>query len=372
MADLLGYRLSAIGYSRMSLGRIRAVDYLIVGQGLAGSVFAALLLERGRSFVVVDDHHRTAASKAAAGIINPITGKRLNRPSLIGELLQEAFSTYPMIERLLGAPLFARRNVLRLFIDGIEQQRWEAKRQLPEYQQYVGPTSPEVPANLAGTHGAFEVTVAGQLDIRHLIAGFRSLLKAQDRLLEAPFRYDLLRVSSAAVEWCDIRAQYVIFCEGYRMTENPYFKAIRLNPAKGEVLTLEAPGFGDPRIIQCGKWIFRSLSGEILAGTTYSWDRLDETPTREAKDQICKGMQSFCKFDFEVTDHRAGVRAVTKADNRPIVGVHPNWPRLAILNGFGSKGALQVPFSARQLLENLEQKEYLHSEIAVCRPSLWK
>ena len=351
---------------------MQAVDYLIVGQGLAGSVFAALLLERGRPFVVVDDDHRTAASKAAGGIINPITGKRLNRPSLIGELLHEAFSTYPVIERLLGTPLFTRRNVLRLFIDGVEQRRWEAKRQLPEYEQYVSPKSPEVPANLTSAHGAFEITVAGQLDIRQFITRFRSLLKAQDRLLEAPFRYELLRISPAAVEWCDIRAQYVIFCEGYRMTENPYFNAIRLNPAKGEVLTLEAPDFSDPRIVQCGKWIFRSLSGEILAGTTYSWDQLDENATCEAKDQIRRGMQSFCKFDFAVTDHRAGVRAVTKADNRPIVGVHPNWPRLAILNGFGSKGALQVPFSARQLLENLEQNEYLHSEIAVCRPSLWK
>ena len=351
---------------------MQAVDYLIVGQGLAGSVFAALLLERGRSFVVVDDHHRTAASKAAGGIINPITGKRLNRPSLIGELLQEAFSTYPMIERILGAPLFTRRNVLRLFTDGIEQRRWETKRQLREYEQYVSPISPDVPGNLANTHGAFEITVAGQLDIRQFITGFRSLLKAQDRLLEEPFLYDLLRISPTAVEWRDVRAQYVIFCEGYRMTENPYFNAIRLNPAKGEVLTLEAPDFSDPRIVQCGKWIFRSLSGEILAGTTYSWDQLDENPTCEAKDQIRKGIQSFSRFDFEISDHRAGVRAVTKADNRPIVGVHPTWPRLAILNGFGSKGALQVPFSARQLLENLEQNEYLHSEIAVCRPSLWK
>jgi glycine oxidase len=351
---------------------MQAVDYLIVGQGLAGSVFAALLLERGRSFVVVDDDHRTAASKAAGGIINPITGKRLNRPSLIGELLQQAFSTYPMIERLLGAPLFARRNVLRLFIDGIEQRRWEAKRQNPEYERYVVQKSPDVPPNLASAHGAFEITVAGQLDIRQFITAFRSLLKEQNRLLEEPFLYDLLRISAAAVEWRDVRAQYVIFCEGYRMTENPYFNAIQLNPAKGEVLTLEAPDFGDPRIVQCGKWIFRSLSGEILAGTTYSWDQLDENPTSEAKDQIRKGMQSFCRFDFEISDHRAGVRAVTKADNRPIVGVHPKWPRLAILNGFGSKGALQVPFSARQLLENLEQNEYLHSEIAVCRPSLWK
>jgi glycine oxidase len=356
----------------MSLRRIRAVDYLIVGQGLAGSVFAALLLERGRSFLVVDDNHRTAASKAAGGIINPITGKRLNRPALIGELLQEAFSTYPKIERLLSVPLFSKRNVLRLFTDSVEQQRWEVKRQLAEYKEYVSAAYPEVPANLANTHGAFEITTAGQVDIRELIGVFRSLLRAQGRLLEAPFDYERLRISSTAVEWYDVRAQYAIFCEGYRMSENPYFNAIKLNPAKGEVLTLEAPDFDDSRVIQRGKWIFRGLSGEILAGTTYSWDRLDETPTCEAKDQIRKGIQSFCKFDFDVREHRAGVRAVTMADNRPIVGVHPKWPRLAILNGFGSKGALQVPFSARQLLENLERNEYLHSEIAVCRPSLWK
>lgn len=357
----------------MSLGRIRDVDYLIVGQGLAGTVFAALLFERERSFVVVDDDHQTAASKSAGGIINPITGKRLNRPAMIGELLQEAFSTYPMIERLLGgAPLFSRRNVLRLFTDDSEQQRWEIKRKLSEHKQYVSPTYPEVPANLDDTHGGFEITIAGQLDIRQLITRFRSLLKTQDRLLEVPFHYDQLRISSTAVEWRDVRAQYVIFCEGYRMRQNPYFNTIKLNPAKGEVLTLEAPDFGDSRIIQCGKWIFRNRSGEILAGTTYSWDRLDEAPTYAALDQIRKGIQSFCKFHFEVRDHRAGVRAVTKVDNRPIVGVHPKWPRLAILNGFGSKGALQAPFSARQLLENLERNAYLHPEIAVCRPSLWK
>src|SRR5258708_39181052 len=114
-----------------------AVDYLIVGQGLAGSVFAALLLERDRSFIVVDDQHRSAASKAAGGIINPITGKRFNRPGLIWELIQEAVSTYPWIEQRLGASLFARRDVLRLFIDTEDQQGWWAKPQLPEYEPFA-------------------------------------------------------------------------------------------------------------------------------------------------------------------------------------------------------------------------------------------
>jgi len=50
------------------------VDYLVVGQGLAGSLLTLLLQERGRSVIVVDNDHRHAASRAAGGIINPPPG----------------------------------------------------------------------------------------------------------------------------------------------------------------------------------------------------------------------------------------------------------------------------------------------------------
>lgn len=51
-------------------------DYIIVGQGLAGSLIALNLLRRGKSVRVIDDGHKHAASKVAAGLINPITGRR--------------------------------------------------------------------------------------------------------------------------------------------------------------------------------------------------------------------------------------------------------------------------------------------------------
>jgi glycine oxidase len=322
--------------------------------------------------MVVDDQHRHAASRAAGGIINPITGKRLNRPALIDDLLQQAFSTYPAIEQLLNDRIFTRRNVLRLFADEKEAERWRTKRELPEYRKHVSPCNPEMSANVTDSHGGIEIATAAQLDIRRLIESMRSWLRLQDRIREEPLQYDQIRVSAAGVEWHGMRAQFAIFCEGYGMRANPYFNAIELNPAKGEVLTLRAPEFFESRIIQKGKWIFRSLSGDVLAGTTYRWDDLDDIPTAQAKEEIQRAISDFCRFRFTIADQRAGVRAVTKLDNRPLVGAHPLWPRLAILNGFGSKGALQVPFAARQLLENLETGCDLHPEIDVCRQSLWK
>ena len=52
------------------------IDFLIVGQGLAGTLLAAELEGRGQSIQVVDNNYPRAASKVAAGIMNPVTGRR--------------------------------------------------------------------------------------------------------------------------------------------------------------------------------------------------------------------------------------------------------------------------------------------------------
>ena len=54
------------------------VDFLIVGQGLAGSILALNLQQRGKSVLVIDNEHYGSASQVAAGLINPVNGHRLN------------------------------------------------------------------------------------------------------------------------------------------------------------------------------------------------------------------------------------------------------------------------------------------------------
>ena len=54
----------------------RHVDYIIVGQGLAGSAVAVQLLRAGKKIVVFDRPESNKASHVAAGLFNPITGKK--------------------------------------------------------------------------------------------------------------------------------------------------------------------------------------------------------------------------------------------------------------------------------------------------------
>jgi glycine oxidase len=351
---------------------MRDFDYLIVGQGLAGSLLACLLQMEGQSVLVIDNGHRTAASLSAAGIMNPITGKRLNRPLLVDRLLQEAFTIYPLVEQFLGSSFFRRRTVLRVLQSAVEQRQWNAHLESGDYAKYLGSIDCSRTTGSEKWFGGFEVTLAGQLDVATFIRRARDRFNVMGQLDESEFDYDELRFSKSGVSWNGCAAKTVIFCEGYQLRSNPFFNSIQLNPAKGEILTLRAPNFTDDRIIQRGKWLFRSATNEIKAGTTYCWNGLDETPTRLAREEIEQSIRLFTEFDFEVIDQTAGVRPVIRIDNRPIVGIHPENKRVAVLNGLGSKGVLQAPFASRQLIGSLERGEPIHPDFDVCRKSLWR
>jgi glycine/D-amino acid oxidase-like deaminating enzyme len=240
-----------------------------------------------------------------------------------------------------------------------------------EYGKYLSNIPPSPFPLFRNNFGVFEVIQAAQLDIRRLILRVREFLLAQQSVVNELFSYGDLNIFRERIRWKRFTARYAIFCEGYRMVHNPYFSELELNPAKGETLTLATSGFAEDRIVQRGKWIFRNLNGEVLAGTNYQWDTLNEEPTKAARNEIEQAIREFFISDFEIADQRAGVRPVVRVDNRPVVGVHPRWTRLAIHNGLGSKGALQAPFAAQELVSALEEGKPILKEIDLCRPSLW-
>ena len=82
------------------------MQVLIVGQGLAGTLMGFLLEREGAEVHIMDDPGQKAASSVAAGIINPITGRRFVKSWRIGDLLPAARTVYRQMEEQIGQTVF--------------------------------------------------------------------------------------------------------------------------------------------------------------------------------------------------------------------------------------------------------------------------
>src|SRR6187551_2531961 len=112
-------------------------DLLIVGQGLAGTLLAWECERAGIAFAIADRGHRAAATSAAAGIVNPITGRRLVKSWRVDTLLPAARATYRELEKELGVSLWREMRVRRLWADERERALLARKRETGELAPYL-------------------------------------------------------------------------------------------------------------------------------------------------------------------------------------------------------------------------------------------
>ena len=342
----------------------RTVDVLIVGQGLAGTVAAFHLIQRGKSVLVVDNHHHNCASKVAAGLYNPFVFKWITKSWMADELLPELENTYMAMESMLGAKFFHPTGIERIIASSNEQKQWERKSQRPDVASHIDSNFQPLPVPDKG-FGRVQISTAGWLDLRTMLSAFRAYLSENDWLIEESFMHDELHVGSPNV-YRDISCSHVLFCEGAGVMNNPFFRDLDWKHTKGEVLDVSMPAPELSRCLNYGQFIVPLGGQQHRTGTTYNWDVLDFEPSEEAREKILRNHEAYFGARPEVKEHRAGVRP-TSADRRPFAGKHPSHPSIAILNATGSKGVMLAPWSSRQLVEHLLDGRPLHPEIDVAR-----
>ena len=72
-------------------------DILIIGQGICGTFLGWELMQAGVPHILIDEERPETASRAAAGLINPVTGRRIVKTWMIDELLPFAREAYRQI-----------------------------------------------------------------------------------------------------------------------------------------------------------------------------------------------------------------------------------------------------------------------------------
>lgn len=329
-------------------------DFLIVGQGLAGSLLAWHLIDAGKRVLVVDRDEEDTSSKVAAGLVTPLAGARFRLPDGLEERLDYARSFYWRLEERSGLSLFHHRRIIRLFRGEDEARLWRERLAEDDvrYDRFHAPLALE-PGRLHAPFGGFEMKEGGWLDVPAFLAYTRQVLLERASYAIAALNPDDLSVGPGGVRWKNVSASGIIFCEGWRGGQNRFFDWIPMRPTGGDILDLEIPELaGDPRIVNGGGWLVPAEGSRFRGGATYHHGAR-ETPSLEiARGEILAKIAALTPAVPKVMGHRRALRPTIRR-SQVFVGTHPARPSLAYFNGLGSKGTLNGPWHAKILARHL-------------------
>ncbi len=345
------------------------VDYIIVGQGLAGTLLALRLMDEGQKVLIIDKNTEGASSKIAAGVINPVTGRRIVKSWRIDEMLPFAQKTYQLIESQYNIDIFKNYTILRTFKNAADENEWLLRSNWEEYRVYcANQADPSVfDMKIKSFYGFGEIQQSAQVDMPFLIDFFQKKWSADGILIHEAFDYDALILNENSNQYKNHEAAKIIFCEGAKGVENTFFRGLPFNIDKGELLIVKIPNAGFNKIFKNNISIVPLKEKDCYwVGATNEWNSPNDLPTEAKKQLIINELQEILKIPFEVIDHKAAFRPTVK-DRRPLIGFHPMYPQLVIFNGFGTKGASLIPYWSNHLVEVLLGQIELDKDVTIKR-----
>lgn len=329
------------------------LDYIIVGSGLAGIAFAEEAIENNKSFLVINNQSQNS-SKIAGGLYNPVILKRFSFVWNAEQQLQLLTIFYSNIEKKLNLKLNFKLPLLRKFYSIEEQNNWFIASDKPNLAKFLSTDLVTIKYNHIPSPFSFgEVMHSGYVDTALLVNSYQDYLIKSNNYFEDTFDYNQLIINDDYVEYKNHKAKNIIFAEGFGMLLNPFFNDLPLDGTKGELLIIKAPDLNFDVIIKSAIFVVPLGNNLFKVGATYNWEDKTNTPTEEAKQELLTEIKSLINCDFEVVEHRAGVRPTVK-DRRPLIGTHPKHNRLHLLNGMGTRGVMLAPAMAKDLFNNIE------------------
>ena len=325
-------------------------DYLIIGQGLAGSVLSHLLIMQGKKVLVLNSYDPRASSYIACGIFSPIAGQRIAKIWHAEETSALIFDFYKNLESILGVNFFHPMPYIKLLIDD-ELKDFAARRcKDPSYQGFFESyaytlNKQEVPA--------LEIKNTGWVHTSLLLDTYRAYLMRIDSYREERYDESVCMVQPEGITYKDVHAEHLIFCNGLAVNQNRFFSDVRFYPTKGEILTVRMPAPQD--VIICGNVFVLPIGNNLFhVGATFSRTYEDLLPSQAGKDWLCQELEKIIDVPYEIIDHRVGVRPTTPG-HRPIYRWHDTYKNVAVFSGFGAKGVSYIPYCAQELLRNHTQ-----------------
>jgi glycine/D-amino acid oxidase-like deaminating enzyme len=342
---------------------------LIIGCGIAGATLAYTLLEEGFDTHIISDENGESSSKVAAGIFNPVTGKKLQKTWLAHELFPYFQQFYTAIEQRFGVNFMEYKSIVRP-IESVKEQNsyFEQieKNNLEQFGHFTHDTYPEN-IDLNPSLGNFTTKQSGWIKVPVYLETLKNYFKTLGVFTDEVFDHQAIQLAESGAAYKGIVYDKIIFAEGFSNRFNPYFRYLKFAYVKGELLDVEIPTIDfTNKILLKSAFLVPKGNKKYVLGATYHWDTLDFVPSEAAKEQLLQRFNKISTQNLIIENHRAGVRPATP-DRRPIIGLHPKHEQLGIFNGLGSKGVSLAPYMAYLFKKYLTDRTELLPEININR-----
>ena len=341
-------------------------DYIVVGLGIAGISFCEQLQKHGKSFVVIDNGEKGATAKSG-GVFNPTVLKRFTAAWNASTFFPVAVDFYSELSEKLQKKIFIKTSILRIFKNVEEQNNWTVASDNNELQHFLSSEFlKNTNSSINAPFGFGEVLGTAQIEAKILLKEYRQYLLSKEILVSENFEYEKLQHNENGVVYKNISAKKIVFCEGAKAIENPFFPRQTLIGNKGEYIIIKAPELKLNALLKGPVYVIPIGNDEYKVGATYAGDDYSLNATEAAKEEILIKLQSFIKCPFEIVGQTSGIRPTTN-DHRPLMGCVKGNENIIFFNGLGSRGFLMAPLLSEILLDALENQKSLPKEMDIQR-----
>lgn len=340
---------------------------LIIGNGIAGAMVAWFARQKNLDFTILDESSLDTASRVSSGLINPVTGRYFAKSWRIDELLPFARNTYLDIQEHQKSLILKETYICRQLYSLSQENEWASRMQQDRFENYISlwKGAPPLPLNEKGV-SAGRIDHVLQVNKERMLDSFCREYKRDGIFSDNPLVYDMIRQASDGWIYQDCKYDALVFCEGHKIRVNPFFSWVPIEPTKGEVIMVQLEGPPADGILKHHCFVIPWEDGTYWVGSNYEKEPSDPTPDPEQQTALEGRLIRSIGSDYKVIQRRAGIRPASR-DRRPILGQHPEWKGIYLLNGLGTKGTLLGPYFASQLISHIVDGAPLDDEVNVSR-----
>jgi glycine/D-amino acid oxidase-like deaminating enzyme len=323
-------------------------------------------MEQHQKVLVIDDGSKKAASKIASGVINPVTGRRIVKTWQIDTVMPAAVRMYEALEKKLGTSIVKQCNIINFHASEQMQKAFEDR--IAENPTYLStqPLPNTIAAAFEAPFGHTVIDPCWLVNLENLLHYWRQNLIEKKAFVEDVFDFKKLESKADHIVYDKYTANKIIFCEGAKGQENPYFKQLPFAPNKGEALLVKINDLDNRYIYKKAVSIVPWKNAVFWVGSNYEWDNYNDDPSPSFKEKTITALNEWLTIPYEVIDHIAGIRPAN-TQRRPFIGMHPVFKNIGIFNGMGTKGCSLAPYFAEQMTKHILNQTPIDNEATIDR-----